>query len=61
MGRGSCFSVVQTKLPTHAGFFNDSNFLIFLKKNRGSLRVRPLLFLLSIKRGLAPIFPELKS
>jgi hypothetical protein len=39
MGLGSCFCVVQTKLPTHAGFFNNSNFLIFRKKNRGSLRV----------------------
>lgn len=44
MGQGSCFCVVQTKLPTHAGFFNNSNLLIFRKKNRGFLRVRPLFY-----------------
>ncbi|KRP64737.1 hypothetical protein TU82_17375 [Pseudomonas orientalis] len=58
MGWGSCFCVVQTKLPTHAGFFNNSNFLIFRKKNRGSLRVRPLFFWRSTKRGLTPVFPR---
>lgn len=33
--------MVQTKLPTHAGFFNDSYFLIFRKKNRGPLGAAP--------------------
>lgn len=32
MGLGPWFCVVQTKLPIHAGIFNNSNFLIFLRK-----------------------------
>ncbi|AZE92452.1 hypothetical protein C4J96_0303 [Pseudomonas orientalis] len=60
MGWGSCFCVVQTKLPTHAGFFNNSNFLIFRKKNRGSLRIRPRLVLRQKNSDLTPFFPLMK-